>query len=272
MTSPLKDGSLIDSCIQVLHTAHPSEKVAAAHAASTLMQNFSGKAPLPNSKPPDRPARPIAPKLVAPNDVPRRRLGSIEGRAALLHAVAHIEFNAIDLAFDMAARFYNEIFELDLDVGQFLRDWVSIGAEEATHFSLINSRLQELGTSYGDHPAHDGLWEAAVNTTDSVLARLAIAPMVLEARGLDVTPGMITKLKQNVDTESADILQRIYNDEIGHVTTGTNWFLQVCKKTGKDPTRSFRDLVETRFHGRLKEPFNHEARQNAGINIAFYQD
>ncbi len=220
---------------------------------------------------PKAPARPDRPALVAPGKVPRRRLGSAEGRVALLHAIAHIEFNAIDLAIDMAVRFWPAIASLGLDARAFRQDWIGIAAEEAIHFGLVEDRLQSLGAHYGDCPAHNGLWEAAADTAGDVLARLAIAPLVLEARGLDVTPLMITKLESVGDKTSADMLRRIYRDEIGHVATGNYWFRTVCTARGETPTTAFRRLVERHFPAGLKSPFNHPAREQAGLELAFYK-
>lgn len=263
---------IIDACLKVLETASATQKVAAAHHAVSLLQSPHTLEPLtPAPILPARPARPEKPPLVAPPEVPKRRLGSIEGRAALLHAIAHIEFNAIDMAFDMAARFAATVAERGLDADLFVRQWVGVGGEEALHFSMVTQRMQALGVNYGDLPAHDGLWQAAQDTADSLIARLAIAPMVLEARGLDVTPAMITRLNHNNDPQSAAILQQIYEDEIGHVATGVRWFRKLCVQDRRDPATTFQHLVNTRFHGQPKEPFNHQARQRAGIDIAFYR-
>jgi len=204
--------------------------------------------------------------------VPRRRLGSAEGRIALLHAVAHIEFNAIDLAFDMAARFHKDIAEAGLDGNAFLADWIRIGEEEARHFGLISDRLSGYGAAYGDLPAHDGLWEAAEATSQNVAARLAVAPMILEARGLDVTPGMIERLTSAGDTKSAAILKIIYEDEIGHVACGKHWFHALCKAHGWAPAATFRTLRTQYFAGVMKPPFNHEARSAAGMDRDYYED
>lgn len=202
--------------------------------------------------------------------MPRRRLSSAAGRVALLHAVAHIEFNAIDLAFDMAARFAPAIDAADLDADRFVADWIGVGADEARHFDLVCDRLKALGAAYGDLPAHGGLWEAADATADDALARLAVAPMVLEARGLDVTPDMIAKLKAVGDDESAGVLQVIYRDEIGHVATGRRWFDALCAARGSDPETTFKRLVRARFRGLLKPPFNTEARAAAGLPERYY--
>lgn len=223
-----------------------------------------------NLAPPDAPARPERPILLPPQAVPRRRLGSFEGRIALLHALAHIELNAVDLAFDMAARFEGEIVEAGLDPAAFIRDWFAVGAEEARHFALLDGRLRELGSAYGELPAHGALWESATRTADSVLARLAIAPMVLEARGLDVTPGLARRLSLAGDEASAHILDLIYREEIGHVAAGARWFNLVCDARGVDPATEFARLVGERFAGGLKPPFNLAARSAAGLPEAFY--
>lgn len=213
--------------------------------------------------PPDRPARPPRPELLPPGRMKRRGMGSVEGRIALLHAVAHIELNAIDLAWDIVARFPDM-------PRSFHDDWVRVGAEEATHFLLIADRLADLGAEYGDHPAHDGLWLSAQATADDIAARLAIVPMVLEARGLDVTPGMIEKLDRAGDAESADALRIIYRDEVGHVAIGKRWFDHVCGERGLDPLVTWRRLVAERFTGALKPPFNDEARARAGFEAEYY--
>ena len=263
---------------KVLLTADPAQKAAAALAAfkawreeptssnQTLKTPVGRDAPLP----PDQPARPDKPVFCAPADVPRRRLTTKAGRFALLHAIAHIEFNAIDLAFDMATRFAPEICDLGLDGDKFVSDWYSVGADEARHFNMVRARLNDLGGDYGDLPAHNGLWEAAIDTAHSVLARLAIAPMVLEARGLDVTPGMSEKLQSVGDLESVRVLDVIYREEIGHVAAGRDWFDQICAAKSINNVQTFRSLVATHFNGPLKPPFNHEARLRAGISQNFY--
>jgi uncharacterized ferritin-like protein (DUF455 family) len=195
----------------------------------------------------------------------RRNLGAPAGRIALLHALAHIELNAIDLAWDIIARFSGE----KLPRG-FFDDWSGVAAEEAEHFALLDARLQALGGAYGDLPAHDGLWEAAAATAHDLIARLAVVPLVLEARGLDVTPEMIRRLERVGDDESAAILERIYADEIGHVAVGARWFEHLCRARGIDPADTFHDRVRRYFVGALKPPFNHAARQEAGMPVAFY--
>jgi uncharacterized ferritin-like protein (DUF455 family) len=217
------------------------------------------------ASPPPRPARPERPLLAPPRAMKRRRnLGSHEGRVALLHALAHIELNAIDLGWDIIARFSPETLPR-----RFFDDWVGVAAEEAEHFALLDARLAALGGAYGALPAHDGLWEAATATAGDLIARLAIVPLVLEARGLDVTPEMIRRLERAGD-DSAAILQRIYADEIGHVAVGARWFMLLCHERGLDPAATYQDRVRRYFTGALKPPFNHAARAAAGMPIAFY--
>ena len=196
----------------------------------------------------------------------RRNFGSPTGRLALLHALAHIELNAIDLAWDIVARFAGA----DLP-REFYDDWVGVAAEEAEHFALLASRLEALGSGYGALPAHDGLWEAAAATATDLLARLAVVPLVLEARGLDVTPEMRLRLERAGDAESAAILERIYRDEIGHVAVGVRWFELLCRARGLDPAATYRDRVQRYFAGALKPPFNREARDRAGFSAAYYE-
>jgi uncharacterized ferritin-like protein (DUF455 family) len=196
----------------------------------------------------------------------RRAFGSQAGRVALLHALAHIELNAIDLGWDIVARFSGE----DLPRA-FFDDWVGVAAEEAAHFALLADRLGELGVRYGDLPAHDGLWEAAAVTAHDLLARLAVVPLVLEARGLDVTPEMVARLERVGDRPSAEILRRIYRDEIGHVAIGLRWFDRLCRMRGLVPEEVFHERVRRCFKGDLKPPFNHEARAGAGFPARYYE-
>jgi len=222
---------------------------------------------LGEAKPPSRPARPERPSLRPPKEMAKRRaFGSRAGRIALLHALAHIELNAIDLAWDLVARFAST----GLPRG-FFDDWVDVAAEEACHFEFLTARLAELGAGYGDLPAHDGLWEAAVATADDLLARLAVVPLVLEARGLDVTPEMAARLERVGDAESAAILNRIYRDEIRHVAIGLRWFDRLCCARGLSPQAVFQDRVRRFFKGDLKPPFNHQARAAAGFHGDYYE-
>ena len=220
-----------------------------------------------DAMPPPRPARPTHPVLCPPRDMSRRRnFGSAAGRVALLHALAHIELNAIDLAWDIVVRFHDPALPSD-----FYDDWVGVAAEEAEHFALLADRLGALGAAYGDLPAHDGLWEAAAATAHDLLARLAIVPLVLEARGLYVTPEMIARLERADDTASAAILRRIYRDEIGHVAVGMRWFERLCRGCGLDAEAVFHERVRRYFSGALKPPFNREARAAAGLPHRWYE-
>lgn len=248
----------------VLLSAEPREKVKAARRAAREWR--AGRLEHRFDQPmPDRPMRPVRPELLSPSQMPKRgRGGSERGRIAMLHALAHIEYGAIDLAFDMAGRF-GPLFPPD-----FIDDWFFVGADEAIHFALLDRRLKALGSSYGALPAHDGLWEAAESTAHDVLARLAVVPMVLEARGLDVTPATVTRFEASGDVRSANILMRIYRDEIRHVSVGTRWFKSAVESKGMDPVSTWRRLIGTYFRGSLKPPFNDSARDEAGLPRIFY--
>jgi uncharacterized ferritin-like protein (DUF455 family) len=214
---------------------------------------------------PDRPARPDTPELLPPNRMPKRgKAGSERSRIALLHALAHIEFGAIDLAFDIAGRFGADF------PPEFVGDWLSVGADEAMHFALLDRRLASLGAHYGALPAHDGLWEAASETAHDVAARLAVVPMVLEARGLDVTPAIVGAFERAGDMRSAAILKRIYTDEIRHVGIGTSWFKKVCESRRIAMVSEWQRLVRLHFRGIVKPPFNDSARDQAGLSRDFY--
>lgn len=202
--------------------------------------------------------------------MPRRRAGrSREARIALLHALAHIELNAIDLAWDLVARFA-EARPDDALPRAFFDDWVSVADDEAHHFLMLDDRLADFDAGYGALPAHDGLWQAAQETAADLLARLAVVPMVLEARGLDVTPAMIERLEGFGDRRSAALLRTIYADEITHVTAGCRWFRHVCAHRGLAPVATWQGLVGRHFKGVLKAPFNESARRRAGLSAAFY--
>jgi len=207
----------------------------------------------------EAPGRPNRPVLVAAKDLPRRGLGSVAGRMALIHSLAHIEFNAINLALDAVYRFRGM-------PEQYIDDWLRVAADEGEHFLLLHTRLGSLDAHYGDLPAHDGLWDMARRTNHDVLVRIALVPRILEARGLDVAPPMIAKLQQLGDEESAAILQRIYTDEITHVEVGNRWFRFVCKNRSLDGTRVFRDLLKGENSAYLRSPYNVEARLQAGFN------
>lgn len=257
-----------DAVRAVLDTPNPRDKAALARQTFADWNHSAlGVDTQPPSNWPDRPARPERPALLAPRDMPTRKLGSETGRAAQIHALAHIELNAIDLACDMAGRFCDRRLR-----DSFYGDWLSIAADEARHFLMLEKRLNDLGFAYGDFPAHDGLWEAAYDTRHDLAARLAIVPMVLEARGLDVTPGMIKRFYKAGDGATVSILETIYEDEKSHVAAGVKWFHEVCESENLDPTRCFHDKLDTNFKGKLKPPFNQAARTAAGMPLAFYSD
>lgn len=249
----------------VLLTPEPRAKIFAARAAARdwrlgrLAWRFD--APMPY-----HPARPDRPSLLPANRMPKRgRAGSQRARIAMLHALAHIEFGAIDLAFDMVGRFGADAPRT------FVDDWMKVGADEALHFALLMRRLAALGSSYGALPAHDGLWEAAEMTAGDRLARLAVVPMILEARGLDVTPATIARFEGAGDAVSARILGRIYTDEISHVAVGVRWFDHFCEKERFDSREHWHALVRRHFRGSLKPPFNDSARCAAGLTKDYYE-
>jgi uncharacterized ferritin-like protein (DUF455 family) len=208
-----------------------------------------------------QPGQPARLQLVPPKAVPRRRLGAPEGRIALLHAIAHIEFNAINLAWDAVYRFR----ELP---PAYYADWVKVALEEAWHFSLIQTQLQQAGVNYGDLPAHNGLWEMAVETDYDPMVRMALVPRLLEARGLDATPAIIRRLQAEQDQVLISILDIILHDEIGHVAIGSQWFHYFCQQRGLTPEKTFQNLLSTHFMGQLRGPFNHPARLAAGFSAA----
>ena len=214
---------------------------------------------------PDRPAWPDTLHLLPPGQMPRRgKMGSLKNRIALWHALAHIEFVAIDLALDMAGRFGESMGEA------FVSDFLSVAADEAMHFALLDRKLDSLGSSYGALPVHDGLWSAAQDTAHDVAERLAIVPMVLEARGLDVTPATLERVAKQGDENGAKILKRILDDEIRHVAFGSKHFHGLCDERGENPQESWQKLVEMHFSGELKGPFNDSARFAGGLPREYY--
>lgn len=252
------------ACRAVLETADPRAKVMAARAVARDWRlgrlSFAFDVAMPA-----RPARTDRPELLPPSRMPRRgRAGSQRTRIAMLHALAHIEYVAIDLAFDLVGRFGGRFPR------PFADRWLEVGAQEALHFALVDRRLRTMGAAYGDLPAHDGLWEAAAATADDALARLAVVPMVLEARGLDVTPVMIARFEAAGDAISAKILKRIAADEIGHVAAGVEWFGYLCAAQRFAPVETWRKLVGENFGGAIKPPFNDSARDEAGLTKAYY--
>ncbi len=247
-----------------LLTCDPIAKAMAARAAARDWR-LGRLAPVFNVAMPDRPGRPAKPELLAASQMPRRGRGqSDRGRIALWHALAHIEFSAIDLALDMAGRFGAE-----MDTA-FVSDFLGIAADEAMHFGLLARHLRALDSHYGALPAHGGLWEAAEVTRHDVAARLAVVPMVLEARGLDVTPTTLARVRANGDVRGARILERILDDEIRHVAIGVNHFVAEADRRGESPERFWKSLVQSHFRGAIKPPFNDSAPQAAGLSRHWY--
>ncbi|MCB1774466.1 MAG: ferritin-like domain-containing protein [Gammaproteobacteria bacterium] len=203
--------------------------------------------------------RPARPELVAPSQLVQRKLGTREGVAALLHAVAHIEFNAINLACDAVYRFRDM-------PDDYYHDWARVAAEEAYHFSLLQRRLEQLGHTYGDFPAHNGLWELAQDTASDVLLRMALVPRVMEARGLDVTPGMIRRFAAIGDEATVAVLEIILRDEIGHVEAGSRWFHYLCRQRGLDAESTYFSLLERHLGSNVRCPLHREARLQAGFS------
>ncbi len=214
---------------------------------------------------PDEPGRPAAPELLPPSRMPKRgRGGSERARIALWHSLAHIEFVAIDLALDMAGRFGAEMSR------DFVSDFLTVAADEAMHFALIERHLATMGAHYGVLPAHSGLSDAARSTAHDVAARLAVVPMVLEARGLDVTPATLERVRAAGDSRGAKILSRILDDEIAHVRTGSTHFTAIAAARGESAENLWKSLVAQHFKGAIKPPFNDSARLEAGLPRSFY--
>ncbi|OYX42799.1 MAG: rhamnosyltransferase [Sphingomonadales bacterium 32-64-22] len=256
--------SVASAIRSALLTANPREKVFATREVARNWRlgrlDFAFDVEMP-----DRPAWPDAPELLPPNRMPKRGKGGSErARVALWHALCHIEFVAIDLALDMAGRFGAEMGE------EFVSDFLSVAADEAMHFALLERKLRVLGSFYGALPAHGGLWEAAEKTRHDVAARLAVVPMVLEARGLDVTPATLERVRVQGDEGGARILERILSDEIRHVSVGTKHFIARSAGAGKSPEILWRELVAAHFTGAIKPPFNDSARSAAGLSLSYY--
>ena len=250
--------SLFDTLHQIILTQDATEKCA---RTQQLANNFTSYVASHDETVAliETPGYPAHLQLVAPKELKRRGIQSQQGRNILLHAIAHIEFNAINLALDAAYRFRHQPPE-------FYQDWINIAADEARHFSLIRTYLNQRQCEYGDYQAHNGLWEMAVQTQHDVVARMALVPRVLEARGLDVTPGMIARLQRVADNAAVEILEVIYQDEIGHVNTGSQWFFYQCKQRQLEPRKTFREMVDKHLHGELRGPFNISARLQAGFD------
>lgn len=252
--------SLHDALLGCLREADPLQKATMvdALAADYAAGRLACRAEDGEANAIAAPGRPATPRLVSPRDLPQRGLGSAEGRAALLHAIAHIEFNAINLALDAAYRF-RDMPE------QYQADWISVAVDEARHFTLLLTRLRELGFDYGSFDAHNGLWEMAERTAGSCTARMALVPRVLEARGLDVTPGMIARLRQLGDLRSVEILETILAEEVRHVAIGSHWFSWCCEREGVASEPRFIELISGVAKGSIRGPFNLPARAAAGF-------
>ncbi len=251
---------LFDAASCCLEICDPDEKVRLTQQYAQAWRD--GQLSLDSNTVPKsivEPGRPAKPELVMPADVPRRGLGSEEGRAALLHAVTHIEFNAINLAWDAVYRFRDM-------PNQYYSDWVRVADEEAYHFQLLRQRLNEMGYDYGDFPGHNGLWDMAKKTAFDPMVRMALVPRVLEARGLDVTPGMMKRLRNVGDLKSVAALEIILRDEVGHVAIGSRWFKYHCDKRGLNMEQTFRALISQYLAGQLRGPFHYEARLKAGFS------
>jgi len=253
--------SIFEAARTCLDADTPQQKVVLtqAYAADFARGALSVPGDAPPPHPISMPGRPSRPRLVPARDLPQRGLGTAEGRAAFVHAIAHIELNAIDLAWDAIYRFRGL-------PAQFHADWIAVANDESRHFMLLRERLLQLGHDYGDFDAHNGLWEMVEKTAHDGLARMALVPRVLEARGLDVTPGMIVKLRNLGDHATVEILELILREEVAHVAAGSHWFRWYCERAGLDPHPTFRALLAKYAGPTLRGPFNHQARLAAGFD------
>lgn len=250
--------NLRSQALEALLIQDPAAKVAAVRA---IAHGLPVGAELSLNAPAGIPGRPAGLQFVAPQQVPKRSVRSREGRAALLHSLAHIEFNAINLALDVVWRYAGLPDE-------FYAGWLQVAVEEALHFELLCRHLDGLGVRYGDLPVHDGLWEMAERTCDDLLARLALVPRTLEARGLDACPIVRKKLAEAGDEQAAAILDIILRDEVGHVALGNYWYRRVCREQGLPDFETYGDLAQRYRAPRLRGPFNRPARLEAGFTIA----
>ena len=254
-----EENNLFSQALACLKIKQPAQKVNAVYdmrnrwsSGELLLQRLPEVLSLPV------PGRPEKPELVDPKNVPKRNFINPQGRLSLVHAIAHIEFNAINLALDAVYRFQDM-------PQQYYTDWIRVAAEEADHFTMLSDYLTKHGVSYGDMPAHNGLWEMAVKTDRDVLTRMALVPRVLEARGLDVTPTMIEKLQPTGDTQLINALKKIFDEEIGHVKIGTHWYKELCEERGVEPEQTFLVLIDKYMSGAKFGPFETEARLEAGF-------
>jgi len=252
---------LIQTAWEILNLTEPEQKVTQTYSAFEQFsdnQNIGASHSKIEIQKLPIPGRPQKPELVLPRDLSRRSIGSLEGRAALLHSICHIEFNAINLAWDAVYRFRDM-------PNQYYLDWLKVAKEEAYHFSLLNDYLNELGFAYGDFSAHNGLWDMAVETDHDVMIRMALVPRVLEARGLDVTPGIMKKFESVKDTRANEILTIIQRDEIGHVEIGSRWFRYCCELRQLEHDETFQKLLKQYLKGGIKKPLDKDSRLKAGF-------
>ena len=251
--------SLFQYAQKCIEASSPLEKIKLSYETAELWQkqqlSLDKVAPILKFETPGRPEKP---ELVPPRELNRRKITSKEGHAALLHSICHIEFNAINLAWDAVYRFQ------DMPT-QFYDDWINVAKEEAYHFELLSEHLASLGYAYGDFTAHNGLWESALETAFDPMVRMALVPRVLEARGLDVTPGIVKKLQGIGDNRAVEILAIIHRDEIGHVEAGTTWFRYLCEQRQLNSEEVFKNLINEYMQGRLRGPFDHDVRKRAGF-------
>jgi len=255
----MSKASLFKQAEECLQACLPTDKISLTYKAFEAWQEQ--KLSLENISPIlkfENPGRPEKPELVPPRELNRRKITSKMGHAALIHSICHIEFNAINLAWDAVYRFQ------DMPTS-FYNDWVNVAKEEAYHFELLSEHLTSLGYVYGDFSAHNGLWESALETAFDPMVRMALVPRVLEARGLDVTPGIVKKLKGIGDDKAVEILAIVHRDEIGHVEVGTRWFRYLCDKRELNSEEIFKDLINEYMKGRLRGPFDHDVRKRAGF-------
>ncbi|MDC1090223.1 ferritin-like domain-containing protein [Emcibacteraceae bacterium] len=256
--------TIADVALNILNATNVDDKTKLTHHGFTerLNGNLSFQF---NQTAPKRPGRPEKPELLSPKEMPKRRGASGNtARIAMLHAIAHIELNAIDLAWDIILRFGKSM------PIEFTNDWIKVADDEARHFELLNNRLMDLDSYYGALPAHDGLWQSAEKTSHDLKAKLAVVPLVLEARGLDVTPSLIQKFRSSNDKKSVAALEIIYREEVDHVKAGNNWFNYVCNLENLNPQTTYHSLVKKYFARHLKSPFNKEARDKASLAESFY--
>jgi uncharacterized ferritin-like protein (DUF455 family) len=246
--------------LELLLLNDPVEKAAATRALFDSRASLSLDASAVIEAPPVLPGRPSLPRLVPHVSLARRSPFTRDGRAALLHSVAHIEFNAVNLALDACWRFAN----MPTD---YYRDWLGVAAEEALHFTLLREHLRDsLGVAYGDFDAHDGLWTMVERTRHDIAARMALVPRTLEARGLDAAPPMQAKLAKAGDARAVEILDVILRDEVGHVAIGNHWYRWLCERDGLDPIAHYAVLAQRHEAPRPRAPFNLEARRRAGFS------